>query len=84
MINSGPFCKYNIDKYQQSVMDFHRRYGKIFKETIAGTTIVHLCDPDYIRQVFAADGKTPHIAPLIRAVQMYRKEQGMSLGLGNT
>lgn len=60
-----------------------RKYGKIFKETIAGTTIVHLSDPDYIRQVFSQDGKMPFIAPLVRAVGLYRKEQGISLGIGN-
>jgi len=73
-----------VDKYQASILDYYAKYGKMFKETIAGTTIVHLCDPDYIRQVFSADGRTPHIAPLIRALQMYRQDHGMSLGLGNT
>ncbi|XP_053376953.1 probable cytochrome P450 CYP44 [Mercenaria mercenaria] len=80
----GPFGKYNIDRYQESVVDLYQRYGKICKETIAGRTIVHLFDPDYIRTVFQTEGKTPHVAPLMETTQLYRKQRGFSPGLGNT
>ena len=62
----------------------HKRYGKIFKETIAGQTRVHLFDPDYIRLMYSYEGKIPHIAPLQETTQMYRKYRDMSPGLGNT
>ena len=65
-------------------MDRYHKYGKIMKETIAGTTTVHLFDPDYIRAVFQTEGKLPHVAPLMETTQMYRQEKGLALGLGNT
>ena len=65
-------------------MDRYHQYGKIMKETIVGTTIVHLFDPDYIRTVFQAEGKLPHVAPLMETTQMYRQQRGLALGLGNT
>lgn len=80
----GPWGRYSIDRYQESLLDMHRNYGKIAKETIAGTTIVHLFDPDYIRQVFMSEGKTPFVAPLLETTQLYRKQRGFSPGLGNT
>ncbi|KAL4226163.1 hypothetical protein ACF0H5_014149 [Mactra antiquata] len=80
----GPFRKYDIIRYQESVQDLYEKYGKICKETIAGTTIVHLFDPDYIRLVFQSEGKTPHVAPLLDTTRLYREQRGFSPGLGNT
>lgn len=80
----GPFNKYDTDRFQDAVMDRYQQYGKIMKETISGTTIVHLFDPDYIRAVFQAEGKLPHVAPLMETTQMYRQQRGLALGLGNT
>ncbi|XP_052267065.1 probable cytochrome P450 CYP44 isoform X2 [Dreissena polymorpha] len=80
----GPLNKYNIERYQEAVLDLYHQYGKIVKETIAGTTVVHLFDPDYIRLVFQHEGKMPHIVPLMETTQMYRQQRGLSLGLGNT
>ena len=54
------------------------------KETIAGSTVVHLFDPDYIKAVFQAEGKFPHVAPLMQTTHMYRYQKGLALGLGNT
>ena len=65
-------------------MDMHQKYGKIAKDSIAGTTTVHLFDPDYIRAVFQSEGKMPYVAPLMVTTQKFRETAGMSLGLGNT
>ncbi|XP_014662612.1 PREDICTED: probable cytochrome P450 CYP44 [Priapulus caudatus] len=70
--------------YHKRLLQLHKRYGKIWKETIAGNVIVHLMDPDMIRTVYDAEGKIPHIPPLQETTQKYRKEKEMSLGLGNT
>lgn len=80
----GPFKKYDTDRFQYAVMDRYMKYGKIVKETVAGATVVHLFDPDYIRTVFQAEGKLPHVAPLMETTQMYRQQKGLALGLGNT
>jgi hypothetical protein len=61
----------------------YRKYGKIFKETMAGETVVHLFDPDYIHVVYQNESKIPHIVPLMETTQMYRKLRKMSPGLGN-
>ena len=65
-------------------MERHQRYGKIFKETICGRTIVHLFDPDFIRTMYALEGRHPHTVPLLEVNQMYRKVAGMAPGLGNS
>lgn len=65
-------------------MDRHKEYGKIMKETIAGSTVVHLFDPDYIRAVFQAEGKFPHVAPLMETTQLFRQQRGIAPGLGNS
>lgn len=80
----GPFQKFNIDRFQDAIRSRYEEYGDIMKETIAGATVVHLFNPDYIRTVFQTEGKIPHIAPLLETTQRYRKEKGMSPGLGNT
>lgn len=80
----GPFHKYNTDKFHLALMDKYKKYGKIMKETIAGSTVVHLFDPDYIKAVFQAEGKFPHVAPLMQTTHMYRYQKGLALGLGNT
>lgn len=71
-------------KYHDVLLERYRQYGKIFKETIGGRTVVHLLDPEFIREVYAQEGKIPHIPPLLETTQLYRQYRNMSLGLGNT
>ena len=73
-----------IDKYHHALLSRYKQFGKIFKETIAGQTKVHLMDPEYIREMYYHEGKTPHIPPLLETTQLYRKYRGLSPGLGNT
>jgi len=73
-----------MDTYHLSLMDNYHRYGKIFKETIAGRTKVHLLDPDYISVMYQQEDKMPHIPPLLETTQLYRKIRNLSPGLGNT
>ena len=73
-----------METYHHVLIERYRQYGKIFKETIAGNTRVHLFDPEYIRLMYAQEGRTPHIPPLLETTQMYRKYRDMSPGLGNT
>lgn len=83
-IFSGPFNKYDTDRFQDALVDRNKKYGKIVKETIAGNTVIHLFDPDYIRTVFRTEGKHPFIVPLMETTQMYRQQRGLTLGIGNT
>ena len=76
--------RYSAKTYHKALLAHFLKYGDIFKETISGKTTVHLLNPDYIRTVYAAEGKTPHIPPLLETTQMYRKYREMSPGLGNT
>ena len=78
---AGPF---SVPGFHQSLLDRYRQYGDIFKETISGHTVVHLLNPEYIKCMYATEGKVPHIPPLLETTQMYRKYRDMSPGLGNT
>lgn len=75
---------YRIDGYHEALLDRYRKYGKIFKEKINGSTTVHLFDPDYARVIYQHEGKIPHIVPLLATVQMYRKYRNLSSGIGNS
>ncbi len=76
----GPFSP---STYHHALLQNHQRYGDIFKETICGHTVVHLFDPEFVKAVYGADGKMPHIAPLLETTQRYRKLRDLSPGLGN-
>ncbi|XP_041347656.1 probable cytochrome P450 CYP44 [Gigantopelta aegis] len=73
----------NIDRLQDALMEQHRTYGKIMKETLLGETSIHLFDPDYIKLVYQNEGKNPYLKPLLETAQIYRKMRHMSPGLGN-
>ena len=81
LIFTGPF---SVEKYHDALLSRYRQYGPIFKETIAGHTIVHLMDPEYIKVMYQTEGKIPYIKPLLETTQMYRKIRNLSPGLGNT
>ena len=81
MSNLGNF---RPSTYHKSLIYNYERYGAIFKEKLSGHTIVHLLNPDYIKEMYSFEGKTPHIPPLLETTQMYRKFRDMSPGLGNT
>ena len=80
-VAAGPFSP---SRLPEALLSRHRQFGKIFKETIVGRTVVHLFDPDYVRVVYQAEGKIPHIPPLLETTQMYREYRKMSPGLGHT
>ena len=83
MINVSVPGKYRPDQYHLAKLDRYKTYGKIWKETICGKTIVHLVDPEYIKEMYSKDGRFPH-APVFReASHHYREKREMSLGLGN-
>ena len=86
-LNPVPCCRvpgpFSPETYDKALMQRYFKYGKIFKETIAGGTVVHLFDPEYIQTVYQHEGKIPHIPPLLETTQMYRKYRNMSPGLGN-
>jgi len=73
-----------ISRLQDTILDRYRRYGPIYRETIAGETVVHLLSPDYVQTVYQNEGKIPHVVPLLETAQMYRRLRQMSPGLGNT
>jgi cytochrome P450 family 49 subfamily A len=64
-------------------MQNYQKYGKIWKETIAGNTRVHLCDPELVQTMYSYDGKVPQTPPLLETAKMYRKYRNISPGLGN-
>ncbi|GFR62459.1 cytochrome P450 CYP44D1 [Elysia marginata] len=59
-------------------------YGDIVKETIAGREIIHLFHPDYIKQVYESEGKYPRVPPILESVEMYRRVNELTPGLGNS
>ncbi len=40
---------HSVQKYHEVILERYKRYGPIYKETIAGDTIVHLLHPDFIK-----------------------------------
>jgi len=76
--------KGRISRLQDTILEHYRRYGPIYRETIAGETVVHLLSPDYVQTVYQNEGKIPHIVPLLETASMYRRLRQMSPGLGHT
>ncbi|XP_049783973.1 probable cytochrome P450 CYP44 isoform X1 [Schistocerca cancellata] len=70
-------------KYHEVLERLHEQYGPIVRETIGSRTVVHVFDPDDIKEVYANEGHTPFVAPLMETAQLYRKQKNISLGLGN-
>ena len=67
-----------------TLIDWHKEYGSVVKETFLGHTVVHVFDPEAIRVVYANEDKWPRIEPLAETSQIYRERSGVSPGLGNT
>ncbi|KAL3853185.1 hypothetical protein ACJMK2_016750 [Sinanodonta woodiana] len=80
----GPFKKFDIDRLQDALLARYKEYGRIMKEAIGSTTVVHLFDPEYVKVIFQSEGKMPYIVPLMETTQRYRQQRGLSPGLGNT
>jgi len=76
--------KGRISRLQDTILEYYRRYGPIYREKIAGETVVHLLSPDYVQTVYQNEGKIPHIVPLLETASMYRRLRQMSPGLGHT
>ena len=76
--------KLSIQNFKDVLISRYHEYGPIFKETIAGETVVHLLDPEFIKVIYLTEGKVPHIPPLLETTQRYRELRGLSPGLGNT
>ncbi|ESO90809.1 hypothetical protein LOTGIDRAFT_163695 [Lottia gigantea] len=78
---TGRLDKY---KYQDILEEYFSKYGPIFKETLFGSTIVHVCDPKMFEVIYQDEGKYPEIEPLVEPSQKFRGEGDLSLGLGNS
>ncbi|XP_033732089.1 probable cytochrome P450 CYP44 [Pecten maximus] len=80
---TGPFKKYDIDKYQAVLESRWKLYGSVVKETIGNRTHVRLFDPDHVQRVYQHEGVWPNIVPILESSRKYRETKGMSPGLGN-
>ncbi|XP_060064243.1 probable cytochrome P450 CYP44 [Ylistrum balloti] len=80
---TGPFKKYDIDKYQAALESRWKQYGSVVKETIGNRTAVRLFDPDHIHTVYQHEGVWPNIVPILESSRKYRESKDMSPGLGN-
>lgn len=74
---------FDVRKYHEVLEHLHKQYGPIVRETIGSRTVVHVFDPDDIKEVYMNEGQTPFVAPLMETAQLYRKQKNLSLGLGN-
>lgn len=75
---------YRVHQYHEVLRALFHKYGPVVRERLAGTTIVHLFDPDDVKLVHQNEGKYPEVPPLQESALLYRQLKGMSLGLGNT
>lgn len=66
------------------LIDYYKRYGKIVKDTVAGQTVVHVFDPDYVKEYFQQEDKLPDVPPLLDVTKQYRNDRKLSPGLGNS
>ncbi|KAK3779983.1 hypothetical protein RRG08_028410 [Elysia crispata] len=85
----GRWLEYKLDYSKVHRRDLilkklQAEYGDIVKETIAGRHIVHLFHPDYIKQVYDSEGKYPMVPPILESVEMYRRSNDLTPGLGNS
>ncbi|XP_064613084.1 probable cytochrome P450 CYP44 [Liolophura sinensis] len=65
-------------------LDYYKRYGKIVKDTVAGQTVIHIFDPDYVKDYFQQEDKLPDVPPLLDVTKQYRNDRKQSPGLGNS
>ncbi|XP_064605304.1 probable cytochrome P450 CYP44 [Liolophura sinensis] len=75
--------RFKIERYVDALLERHRMYGPIVKETLLGHTSVHLFHPELVKQYYRNEEKLPYVPPLVEATQLYRKKQKYSPGLGN-
>ncbi|XP_059167587.1 probable cytochrome P450 CYP44 isoform X2 [Physella acuta] len=85
----GQWLKYKLNpkkvhRRDLVLKEFYEKYGDIVKETVAGRTIVHLFNPDYIKQIYETEGKYPLVPPLLESVEFYRRKKELAPGLGNS
>ena len=52
------------EQYHLALMDMFRRHGPLVRENIGGKTVVHVFDPDDIKNVYSVEGKRPVVPPL--------------------
>ena len=45
-------------------MDMFRQHGPLVRENIGGKTVVHVFDPEDIKNVYSVEGKRPVVPPL--------------------
>ncbi|RUS76286.1 hypothetical protein EGW08_015958 [Elysia chlorotica] len=85
----GKWLEYKLDyskvhRRDKILKKLQSEYGDIVKETIAGRHIVHLFHPDYIKLVYESEGKYPVVPPILESVAMYRQNNDLTPGLGNS
>lgn len=71
-------------EYHETLRKLHKNYGPVVRQDIGRRTVIHAFDPDHVRSVLNADGKTPTVPPLQETTQIYREKRQLSPGLGNT
>lgn len=63
----------------------YEKYGPIVYERIGSQKpIIHVFEPEDVEIVYRNEDKMPKIFPLSNFTKMYRKKEGLSMGLGNT
>ncbi|XP_067004640.1 probable cytochrome P450 CYP44 [Anabrus simplex] len=78
------FGFYNSQKYHKVLEELHKKYGPLVKHFLGRRTQVIVFDPEDIKTIYKHEGPSPRIAPLQETTALYRTENGLSLGLGNT
>ena len=51
-------------QYHLALMDMFRQHGPLVRENIGGKTVVHVFDPEDIKNVYNVEGKRPIVPPL--------------------
>ncbi|XP_071958319.1 1,25-dihydroxyvitamin D(3) 24-hydroxylase, mitochondrial-like [Antedon mediterranea] len=73
---------YSMEKLHDATIERFRKYGKIFKENIAGQTAVHILEPEDVKRLFQQEGPSPRRLTLDPMIH-YRKQRKQNIGLAN-
>ncbi|KAJ8042270.1 Cytochrome P450 10 [Holothuria leucospilota] len=78
-VGNGP---YSMKKMHLAIIDRFRQYGPIFKETLVGSTHVHIIEPHDVKELIRLEGVTPRRITLDPMVA-YRKLRKRNIGMSN-
>ncbi|XP_014260065.1 probable cytochrome P450 CYP44 [Cimex lectularius] len=70
--------------FHQTIDNLYKRYGPLVKQNLGNKTIIHAFSPEDAKTIYKSEGKMPYIMPLQDTILLFRKNENLTLGLGNS